>query len=60
MPFPDSTFDVVWTQHVQMNVHDKLKFYSEIERVLNDMGIYVYYEVFRKSDPKECLHQQLK
>lgn len=50
LPFPDSTFDVVWTQHVQMNVCDKLKFYSEIERVLNEKGIFIYYEVFKKGN----------
>lgn len=36
LPFKDQAFDVVWTQHVQMNVSDKLKFYAEIERVLAD------------------------
>src|SRR5512140_3921831 len=34
MPFPDNSFDVVWTQHVQMNIEDKRQFYSEIARVL--------------------------
>lgn len=50
LPFPDSTFDGVWTQHVQMNVRDKLKFYSEVERVLNDKGVFIYYEVFKKDN----------
>ena len=50
LPFEDNTFDVVWTQHVQMNISDKLKFYTEIARVLNDKGLFIYYEVFKKGD----------
>jgi len=47
LPFENSSFDVVWTQHVQMNVRHKLKFYSEIERVLTAQGIFIYYDIFR-------------
>lgn len=49
LPFEDGSFDVVWTQHVQMNVRHKLKFYSEIERVLTDQGTFIYYDIFRKN-----------
>ena len=38
LPFDDNVFDVVWTQHVQMNIPDKIKFYSEIFRVLKPGG----------------------
>jgi len=31
-----------------MNINDKSKFYSEICRVLNDEGILVYYDIFKK------------
>jgi SAM-dependent methyltransferase len=34
LPFPDATFDVVISQHVQMNVADKGRLYSEARRVL--------------------------
>ena len=34
LPFDNNNFDVVWTQHVQMNIPDKKKFYAEINRVL--------------------------
>jgi ubiquinone/menaquinone biosynthesis C-methylase UbiE len=47
LPFENGSFDVVWTQHVQMNVRHKLKFYSEIERVLNEHGTLMYYDIFR-------------
>ncbi len=41
LPFEKGTFDIVWTQHVQMNIEDKAKFYSEIKRVLLDEGVIV-------------------
>jgi len=47
LPFKSGSFNVVWTQHVQMNVNDKARFYAEIARVLNDMGIFIYYDIFR-------------
>ncbi len=52
LPFKDNTFDVVWSQHVQMNVCDKLKYCSEIDRVLNNKGCFIYYEVFTKGKQK--------
>lgn len=50
LPYADSSFDVVWTQHVQMNVPDKRKFYAEIDRVLKPAGHFLYYDIFRNSD----------
>ena len=38
LPFPDGTFDVAISQHVQMNVADKASLYSEARRVLADGG----------------------
>lgn len=49
LPFEDNSFDIVWTQHVQMNVENKAKFYSEIKRVLKDEGALVYYDIFKKN-----------
>lgn len=49
LPFNAGVFDVAWTQHVQMNIGDKHKFYSEIKRVLKPGGRFVYYDVFYKS-----------
>ncbi len=34
LPFPDATFQVVFSQHVQMNVADKTSLYREARRVL--------------------------
>jgi len=52
LPFESESFDVVWTQHVQMNISDKPKFYSEIDRVLTDNGAFIYYDIFKKGDDK--------
>jgi sarcosine/dimethylglycine N-methyltransferase len=38
LPFADATFDVVFSQHVQMNVADKTRLYAEARRVLVDDG----------------------
>ena len=38
LPFADGTFDVAISQHVQMNVADKARLYSETRRVLKDRG----------------------
>ena len=50
LPFEDKTFDVVWTQHVQMNIENKAQFYSEINRVLTENGVLIYYDIFKKGD----------
>ena len=50
LPFGDNTFDVVWTQHVQMNIPNKKKFYSEINRVLKVGGHFLFYEILKKEN----------
>jgi ubiquinone/menaquinone biosynthesis C-methylase UbiE len=49
LPFEDESFDLVWTQHAQMNIKDKTGFYQEIKRVLRPGGLFVYYDVFTTS-----------
>lgn len=46
MPFDDGSFDVVWTQHVQMNIADKRAFYREIARVTRPDGLLVFHDIF--------------
>jgi ubiquinone/menaquinone biosynthesis C-methylase UbiE len=46
LPFNNESFDVVWTQHAQMNIKDKGTFYSEICRVLKKAGRFIYYDIF--------------
>lgn len=50
LPFEDNSFDVVWTQHVQMNIPDKKKFYSEINRVLKTGGHFLFYDILKKGN----------
>jgi sarcosine/dimethylglycine N-methyltransferase len=38
LPFADATFEVVFSQHVQMNVADKARLYQEARRVLVSGG----------------------
>lgn len=46
MPFGDAAFDVVWTEHAQMNIEDKAGLYGEIMRVLKPGGRLVFHDVF--------------
>lgn len=46
LPFNEETFDVVWTQHAQMNIPNKEALYEEIKRVLKPEGLFVYYDIF--------------
>ncbi len=46
LPFEDEVFDVVWTEHVQMNIEDKSRFYSELARVLRPGGRLVFHDIF--------------
>lgn len=46
LPFADGHFDVVWTEHVQMNVADKAGFYGEMARVLKPGGLFAFHDIF--------------
>lgn len=46
LPYENEQFDIVLTQHVQMNIVDKHRFYSEIERVLKPGGRFIFHDVF--------------
>lgn len=41
LPYPDASFDLVWSQNVSMNVPDKHAMFSEALRVLRPGGTYV-------------------
>lgn len=45
MPFADASFDVVWTQHITMNIADKQTLFQQIHRVLKPGGILASHEV---------------
>lgn len=45
LDFPDAQFDVVYTQHVVMNIADRARLYGEIARVLKPGGTFGFYDV---------------
>ncbi len=54
MPFPDGTFDRVWTQHSTMNNAEKERLYREIYRVLRPGGWLVMQEMM--AGPVQPIH----
>jgi SAM-dependent methyltransferase len=45
MPFEAASFDVVWMQHITMNIPDKDRLFREIHRVLRPAGRLALYEI---------------
>lgn len=42
MPFGDAAFDVVWSQNTMMNMEDKARLFTEVQRVLRPGGIFAF------------------
>jgi sarcosine/dimethylglycine N-methyltransferase len=49
LPFEDGGFDVVFLQHVAMNIADRARLYREIRRVLTSGGRFATYDVVLRS-----------
>jgi sarcosine/dimethylglycine N-methyltransferase len=54
MPFPDHSFDVVWTQHASMNIPDKRRLYEEVFRVLRPGGRFIFHD--HMAGPVQPIH----
>jgi ubiquinone/menaquinone biosynthesis C-methylase UbiE len=46
LPFEEDSFDLVWTEHAQMNIAYKHQFYGEIARVLRPGGQFIFHDIF--------------
>ena len=51
LPFADATFQVIFSQHVQMNVADKSRLYQEARRVLADGGRLAMWDITSGDSP---------
>lgn len=54
MPYPDASFEFVWTQHSSMNIADKEQLYREIHRVLRPGGRLAMHEIM--AGPNSPVH----
>lgn len=51
LPFPDGTFDVVWSEHAAMNIPDKPRLYGEMYRVLKPGGKVAIHDILAGTRP---------
>ncbi len=48
MPFQDMSFDAAITLHVAMNIHDRVRLYNEIARVLKSGATFCLFDMMKK------------
>jgi SAM-dependent methyltransferase len=50
LAFPDARFDLVWTQHVAMNIRDRARLYRAFRRVLKPSEKLAFHDVIAADD----------
>jgi sarcosine/dimethylglycine N-methyltransferase len=55
LPLPESHFDLVWTQHVVMNIPDRERVYREFRRMLKPGGKLAFFDILA-TDANPELH----
>ena len=55
LPFSDTSFDIVWMQHMNMNFKEKDRLYAEASRVLRSGGKVALYEICKGKNTNEPL-----
>jgi sarcosine/dimethylglycine N-methyltransferase len=56
VPFEPARFDLVWCEHVAMNIADRPKLYREFRRVLKTGGLLAFYDVVSIDGPATPLY----
>ena len=54
--FPDASFDVVWAEHVVMNIAERDRLYAGFARVLKPGGVLAFYDVVAAEDGGALLY----
>jgi MPBQ/MSBQ methyltransferase len=56
LPFADGVFDLVWTEHVAMNIADRDALYRELLRVARPGGRLALYDIAAGADPASLVY----